>query len=333
MSASRRPLAVGLAAAALALAALAASGFAASPAVETMAVVFVSIVVEALPFVLIGAAVSAAVAAFVSERLFADLARLPRALQVPGAALAGACFPVCECGSVPVARRLLLRGGDRAAAITFMLAAPVLNPIVLGATWVAYSGRGIALEMTASRAALGLAIAVAVGLAVAKLGGSLLRSPAAAEDHASEQPEPEMLACEPAAGGRAGAFAGHLVSDFLFMGRFLVAGAAVAAMVQTLLPQSVLAGIGGAPVLAVLVMAGLAIALSLCSAADSFVAVSFTAFPVSAQLGFLVVGPVIDAKLAVLYGATFRARFTLILVAVTLPLAVAGSLILGAWVG
>jgi len=330
-------LTTALAAIAALLAALAAAGAAAGPAFETMGVIFVSIVVEALPFVLIGAVVSAAVATFVSDRVFGDLARLPRALQVPGAAAAGACFPVCECGSVPVARRLLLRGGDRAAAITFMLAAPVLNPIVLGATWIAYSSRGQALEMTASRAALGLAVAVAVGLVVARFSrGGLLRGSEDAGAAGPVEPDPAAEACDHAlgaGGARGGAFVTHLVGDFLFMGRFLVLGAGVAAAIQTLLPQTLLAGIGGAPVVAVLTMVGLAMALSLCSAADSFVAVSFTAFPVSAQLGFLVVGPVIDAKLAFLYGATFRARFMVVLVAVALPVAVGGSLLLGGMIG
>jgi uncharacterized membrane protein YraQ (UPF0718 family) len=114
------------------------------------------------------------------------------------------------------------------------------------------------------------------------------------------------------------------------MGRFLVLGAAVSALIQTLLPQSLLAGIGGAELVAVLTMLLLAFALSLCSEADAFVAVSFTAFPLSAQLGFLVMGPAFDAKLAVLYGATFKRRFTVLLLATGVPLTVAGALLFGA---
>src|SRR5215216_8151392 len=116
------------------------AGFADVPAVTTVGVIFTSIVIEALPFILLGALVSAMIAVFVPDSVFARLARLPRALQVPGAAVAGVAFPVCECGSLPVARRLLVRGLDPAAALAFMLAAPILNPIVLASTWVAYQG-------------------------------------------------------------------------------------------------------------------------------------------------------------------------------------------------
>ncbi|HEU0024314.1 MAG TPA: permease [Thermoleophilaceae bacterium] len=292
-----------------------------SEAVGTVGVIFTSIVVEALPFILIGALVSGAIATYVSDGAFARLARLPRGLQVPGAALAGVGFPVCECGSVPVAKRLLGRGIDPAAGVAFMLAAPIVNPIVLWSTWVAYGARHSALEMTLARAGLGLAVAVVVGLVVARFASRDLLRPSAptAHDHLPRAP-----------GARLPTLMGHVTSDFMFMGKFLVLGAGVAALVQTALPQSVLSGIGGAEVVAILTMVLLAFALSLCSEADAFVAVSFTAFPLSAQLAFLVMGPAFDAKLAVLYGATFRRRFTLLLVVTALPITLVGSLVFGA---
>jgi uncharacterized protein len=311
-----------------------------SAMVGTLGVVFTSIVVEALPFILIGAIVSAAIATFVSDASFARLAQLPRALQVPGAAVAGISFPVCECGSVPVAKRLLTRGLDPAAGIAFMLAAPILNPIVLASTWVAYGARGRALEMTAWRAGLGLVVAISVGLVVERvMRRDVLRVPDR-DQLACDEPRLDAATLAHAGhdhgtggvpgGERTGIFVEHMTGDFLFMGRFLVLGAAVSALLQTLLPQSLLSGIGGAEVVAILTMIVLAFALSLCSEADAFVAVSFTAFPLSAQLAFLVMGPSLDAKLAVLYGATFRRRFTLLLVATALPLTVVGALLFGA---
>jgi uncharacterized membrane protein YraQ (UPF0718 family) len=203
-----------------------------------------------------------------------------------------------------------------------MLAAPILNPIVLASTWVAYGAAGKAVEMTLARAGLGLVLAIAVGLAVGRfLGTDVLRASAA---------EPVLGHEHAHSGGRWGAFAEHLAGDFLFMGRFLVLGAAISAAIQTLLPQDILTGIGGAPVVAALTMIGLAFALSLCSEADAFVAVSFTAFPLSAQLAFLVMGPAFDAKLAVLYGATFRRAFIPVLLVTAVPLSIAGSLLIGA---
>jgi uncharacterized protein len=271
-----------------------------------------------VPFILLGAAVSAVLAVWVPDRAFARLGRLPRGLQVPGAALAGVAFPVCECGSIPVGRRLIARGLHPSAGVAFMLAAPILNPIVLASTWVAYQGRGKALEMTAGRAALGLLIAVAVALIIgSRTPGQLLRQ------------RPGERAGHEHTGEGGAAFVEHLTGDLLFMGRFLVLGAAVSAAVQTFVPQQILSNLGGAPVLGTLAMMGMAVALSLCSEADAFVAVSFTAFPLGPQLAFLVLGPVLDAKLAVLYGATFSREFLPKLIAVAVPVALVGSLLFG----
>ncbi len=306
----------------LALVAIHAANLGNSSAMGTIGVVFTSIVVEALPFILVGAVVSAAIATFVPDSAFARLAELPRSLQVPGAALAGIALPVCECGSVPVGKRLLARGIEPAAGVAFMLAAPILNPVVLISTWVAYQPRGLGLEMTVARSSMGLVLAVVVGLAVARfLPGDLVRADARQEPHDAGSHDH---------GSRGGAFAGHVAGDFVFMGRFLVLGAAISAVIQTVLPESILSGIGGAEVVAILTMILLAFALSLCSEADAFVAVSFTAFPLSAQLAFLTMGPALDAKLAVLYGATFRRGFIPILLAAGLPLTVGGSLLFGA---
>jgi uncharacterized membrane protein YraQ (UPF0718 family) len=290
------------------------AGLAEIPAVTTLGVIFTSIVIEALPFILLGAIVSAAIAVFVPDRAFVRLAGLPRALQLPGAAVAGIGFPVCECGSVPVARRLLTRGLDPAAGIAFMLAAPILNPIVLASTWVAYEGRGRALEMTAARAGFGLLAAMIVGLVVARrMGDDVLRPHAEAPEHEHDA-----------------GFSQHLAGDFFFMAKYLVLGAAASAVLQTVLPQSFVSGIGGMPVLAALTMVGIAFALSLCSEADAFVAVSFTAFPLGPQLAFLVAGPMLDTKLSALYGATFKRSFLPLLALVVVPVAVAGSLLLEA---
>jgi uncharacterized membrane protein YraQ (UPF0718 family) len=222
-------------------------------------------------------------------------------------------MPVCECGSVPVARRLMLRGVHPSAGIAFMLAAPILNPIVLASTWVAYGAAGKALEMTAARALLGLTVALAAGWSIGRHGESLLRGAAGEEPHAHDERSP-------------GAFVEHLTADFLFMGRFLVLGAAVAALLQTAVPQDWLASVADRAVIGALALMAMAVALSLCSEADAFVAVSFTAFPLGSQLAFLVLGPVVDAKLAVLYGATFRRRFALRVLAVAVPIALVGAL-------
>jgi uncharacterized membrane protein YraQ (UPF0718 family) len=282
------------------------------PAFETFVLVLVSIVVEALPFVLLGALVAAALGTFVPERVFAWLGRLPLPLQVPAVTLASCALPVCECGSVPVARRLIQRGVHPAAGVGFMLAAPILNPLVLLSTWLAYGGRAHGAEMVAARAGLGIVTAIVVGFAVG--GAGRVRVDAATE----HEHEPALST-----------FAGHAVRDFAFMGRFVVIGAVLAAVMQTFAPTSLLTGAASTVIVSELALMAIAFVLSLCSEADAFVAAALLPFPLPAQLSFLVFGPMLDAKLAVLYGVTFRRSFVPRLLAAAVPTILVGSLLIG----
>lgn len=283
--------------------------------IETFALIFTSIVVEALPFVMLGALVSAGIEVYVSDAVFMKIAKLPLPLQVPGAAFGGMAFPVCECGSVPVARRLISKGVHPAAGLAFMLASPILNPIVLWSTYVAYRGRGVHWEMVAGRAGLGLLLAIVAGWAIGtETAGQLLRHQDASAGHDHSH------------GSKRRSFVEHLAGDFMFMGRFVVIGGALAALLQTAIPQNVISGVATTPLVGSLALMGLAYVLSLCSEADAFVAVSFTQFPLGSQLAFLVFGPVVDAKLSFLYGATFRRNFVLRLIFVATPVVLAGSL-------
>lgn len=295
-------------------AALRAAGTLSSATLDTFSVIFLAIVVEALPFILLGAIVSAAIEVFVPAKAFERIGRLPAALQIPGAALGGFAFPVCECGSVPVARRLISRGVHPAAGITFMLASPVLNPIVLLTTYVAYSPRGLGWEMVGGRAALGLVVAVIAGWSLGTEGAEKLLRPRPGDESHGEH------------GTGMAAFTEHLARDLFLMGSFIVLGAGIAAAMQTVIPQSVVAGVATTPIVGSLALMAVAAVMSLCSEADAFVAVSFVPFPLGSQLAFLVFGPIFDSKLALLYGATFRGRFVLRLVAVAVPVTLAGAL-------
>ena len=283
-------------------------------AAQSFLLVFSSLLIEAVPFVLLGAVVSAGIEVFVPSRVFERLTALPRPLQLPAAALTGFAFPVCECGSVPVARRLAAKGLSPAAAVTFMLAAPILNPVVLASTFVAYRGRDSLWAMVLGRAGLGLLAAVALGWVVANKTKTELLRPRE-DDHDDDH-----------GGSRAAAFFGHLAGDFTFMGRYLVIGATVAAALQTFVPQSVIGSVAGTPLVDLLAMMALAFVLSLCSESDAFVAASFVQFGVGAQLAFLVFGPMVDTKLGFLYSATFTRGFFRTVVIVVAAVTLAGTL-------
>lgn len=270
------------------------------PWLRNFVIVFGSLLVEAMPFILLGAAVSAAIEVLVPSSAFARIALLPRALQLPAAAAAGVAFPVCECGSVPVARRLAAKGLAPSAAITFMLAAPVVNPVVVASTFIAYRGRDTMWLMVLGRLALGFLVAMTVGWVMGRLRSGELLRPRSVEPEALEAGDDET---------RWHRFFGHLAGDAVFMARFLIVGAALAAAIQTFVPRSVVDSVAGLPVLSLLAMMALAFVMSLCSESDAFVAASFTAFGPSAQLAFLVFGPMVDLKLAALYLGTYRQGF------------------------
>lgn len=290
--------------------------------VRTFFVIFGSILIQALPFVMLGAFAAALVEVFVPIGVFEKLGVLPRPLQLPAAALAGLAFPICECGSVPVARRLMQRGLMPSAAVTFMLAAPVLNPVVIASTFVAFRGRSTLWTMVGGRFLLGMMVAIAVGWVVGNRSKDQLLKPNPEEEH-----EHLLELGRPEARWRR--FFVHLGNDFLFMGRYLLLGATIAAAIQTFLPTSVLTGVAARPVISVLTMMALAAALSLCSESDAFVAASFVQFGPAAQLGFLVFGPMVDLKLVALYAGTFRRGFARTVVLVSAVATFVGAL----WVG
>ncbi|MGH2664094.1 MAG: permease [Actinomycetota bacterium] len=183
---------------------------------------------------------------------------------------------MCECGSVPVARRLVLKGLSPVAPVTFMLAAPVLNPIVLVTTAIAFRGRGLLWPMVGGRAVLSFAVAVAVGWVLGARGrDELLRARAedrcadgtCGHDHGSEVSGPEP---------RWSSFFGHLTGDFTMMAKYLVIGAAAAATLQTFIPSSFFDPVANTPVSMLALV--LAAALSLCSQSDAFVAASLVQF-------------------------------------------------------
>jgi len=290
--------------------------------VRTFFVIFGALLIQALPFVMLGATAAALVEVFVPIGTLEKLGGLPRPLQLPAAALAGVAFPICECGSVPVARRLMQRGLMPSAAVTFMLAAPVLNPIVIASTYVAFRGRTTLWTIVAGRFLLGMLVAIAVGWVIGNRSkDELLKpNPEEAHEHLLELGRPEA---------RWRRFFVHLGNDFLFMGRYLLLGATIAAAIQTFLPTSWLTSLAQRQVLSVLALMALAAALSLCSESDAFVAASFVQFGPAAQLGFLVFGPMVDLKLVALYAGTFRRGFARTVVVVAGLATLVGAL----WVG
>jgi uncharacterized membrane protein YraQ (UPF0718 family) len=284
------------------------------PAVAHWATLFVAVFVQALPFLVLGVAISAAIAAFVPPGAIVRV--LPRrpTLAVPIAAAAGAALPGCECGSVPIAGRLVARGAPAAAALAFLLSAPAINPVVLVATAVAFPGRP---AIVAARFLASLLTATAVGLVWARTGRDALL------DRARRRPVHE--------GRPLAVLAATAQHDLLNAGGFLIIGAATAATLQTVVPRAVLDAVADAGPLAYLALAFLAVAMALCSEADAFVAASLTQFSLGARLTFLVVGPMVDVKLIALQAGTFGRAFAIRFAPLTFVVAVLSSAFVAWW--
>jgi uncharacterized membrane protein YraQ (UPF0718 family) len=288
-------------------------GVTGSARVQTWLTVFVSIVIQASPFVVLGTVVSAAIAVLVPPSFFARV--LPRrgVLAVPVAGVAGVVLPGCECGSVPVAGALMRRGVSPAAALAFLLAAPAINPVVLVATSVAFPGRPM---MVVARLVASLITAIAMGWLWLRLGRTeWLRPPA--------RPDLDGL-------GRGAALLAAAREDMTQAGGFLVIGAATAATLNVMVPPGWLQAVAGHPVWSVLALALLAVALSICSEADAFVAASLTQFSLTARLAFLVVGPMVDVKLFALQAGAFGRGFAVRFAPATFVVAVGVSVTVGA---
>ncbi len=267
------------------------------------ATVFLGIFIEALPYLLLGTLISGFVEVFLDRAVMARfISHRPVQAAITGA-LMGLIFPVCECGVIPLTRRLFYKGLPLPAGIAFLLAAPVLNAIVILSTAAAF-GWG---PMLAWRVGLSLLFAVIVGLIFSveqDMSAVLLMKAIPMHEHKleyhetsvpfSEKIQQALLIC---------------ADEFFEMGRYLIMGDLLAATLQTFIPQTALLAIGNGPILSVLVMLALAILLSICSTVDAFVALSFVGtFSFGSILSFLVFGPMVDIKSTIMYLQVFRRK-------------------------
>lgn len=321
---------------------------------------FLSLLVEAMPFLLLGVLFSGLLLLFIDEQQL--IARLPKnpLLGALFGSFAGFLFPVCECGNVPVARRLLMQGAPAPVAVGFLLAAPTINPIVIWATWTAFRDQP---EIVVLRVVFSLAIATIIGWvfsAQADLRPLLQPAIAASWKPTAQKsrrkptvpPEvetPELL--------RSGTFLlsqpgqplrmdttvlqatlvataptkplpyrlrlllDNTVQELRELGAVLVLGSAIAAGIQVAIPREAVLSLGAGPVSSILTMMLLAGLVSICSTVDSFFALSFAStFTSGSLLAFLVFGPMIDLKGIGLLLSIFKPRAVMYLFALAAQL-------------
>jgi uncharacterized membrane protein YraQ (UPF0718 family) len=259
-------------------------------------VAFLSILLEGIPFILIGSLVSGLIDAFLPARVMDRLLPKRGLPAILASGLLGIIFPVCECAIVPVIRRLVQKGLPLGCAMTYMLAAPIVNPIVALSTYSAFQGRDPGM-MTSARVILGYAIAVVAGIVLSKFGASRLLQPRVLAGISSTDSSDTQGTHAPSGDGIVRALR-TAQQDFMDTVLYFVIGVGIAS-IQNIAANHWLA----APVLMIA-----AFILSLCSTTDAFIIAADSLFAASAKLAFLVFGPMFDMKLIFLYSTVLKPK-------------------------
>jgi uncharacterized membrane protein YraQ (UPF0718 family) len=284
--------------------------------------IFLSIVIEAIPFILLGVFVSSLIQIFVSEETIKKYIPKNAIVAVLPAALLGAIFPVCECAIVPVVRRLIKKGMPLHVAFVFLACAPILNPVVAASTYFAFKSN---TSILIGRMGLAFVLSMAIGLVLYIFFKNSNQLKVTSEELVGKQQTSttQMLNVN-----RWKATLYHASDEFFDMGKYLIIGALIASLFQTFLDRNVLLSMGSNEFTSPLVMMGFAFILSLCSEADAFVAASFgSTFTPGALLAFLVYGPMLDLKNTVMLFAYFRLKFVIGFILVTTAVVYIGVII------
>ncbi|MEH7387749.1 permease [Bacillus sp. JJ1521] len=264
--------------------------------------IFLSILIEALPFVLVGVLIAGLIQIVVTEEHIRKCIPKNKVLAVIMSCIIGSLFPGCECGIVPIVRRLISKGVPIYAAMGFMLTGPLINPIVIASTYMAF---GNDFKIAILRMVLGFFIALVIAFLVSIfVKGTQFKNEniATSNDESRNQSLSHKL----------WAVLTHSIDEFFDMGKYLIVGALLAASVQTFMPARALLETGSGVISSLLVMMGLTYILSLCSEADAFIGASFShLFPTHSILGFLIFGPMLDLKNTFIMMSVFRFKFVM----------------------
>jgi uncharacterized membrane protein YraQ (UPF0718 family) len=273
---------------------------------------FLSIFYEAMPFIVLGAVISGFLEELVPQRFITNLIPRNHTLAIALSALLGLVFPMCECGIVPVMRRLLRKGLPLSCCVAYMLCGPIINVVVISSTWVAFNKHQWGYWILGLRVGLGWLVAVGTALVVQtqyrKYGNNLLTLMAQPKT-ADPADDAEAVTERKPWLQRFGNITETALHDFVDITLFLILGALLAAGTGLLVSKDQMEELSkNYPILAILAMMALAILLCLCSEADAFVAASFTTLAPAAKVAFLVLGPMLDLKLFMMFTRVYRFR-------------------------
>ena len=278
---------------------------------------FLGILFEGAPYIVLGTIISGFIDAYLPSNAIDRFLPKNRIAAIFMSGLLGAVFPVCECAIVPVIRRLVQKGLPVSCAITYMLSAPIVNPIVAISTFSAFSGND-ALFMTMSRIGIAYFVTVFFGIVIDrfstrsilkdKLLNKITKSPnlasstnAGKTNVSDAKPDKLLIALRSSS------------RDFLDVGMYFIIGVMITALYRTQIDQGIVDQFGQSDLVGIPSMMILAFVLSLCSTSDAFIAAQMLSFSSAAKLAFLIFGPMMDVKLVFMYGAVFKPKFVILM--------------------
>jgi len=275
--------------------------------IANVATLALSVILQALPFILLGVFASSLIRYLVREDWIAKLTPKNAVAGVLVGSLLGLFIPVCDCGVLPVARGLFRKGVSMHTALAYLLTAPVINPVVILATAMAF-------QWNWQLVGLRVVSTFLVGATIALLAGSMFdhRAFSDREWHRHEHESPKVSLHQ---------LLIHAGDEFFDVGGYLIVSAFLAAAIQIWVPKGILVQATSNPFMATGAMMLLAIAMSLCSDADAFVArVLANQFPIGSVMAFLVIGQIIDLRNIILFAKNFKLSLFLFLMVTSLCL-------------
>lgn len=289
-----------------------------------MNTIFISIIIEALPFIVLGVFISAVIQMFVTEEMIAKVMPKNRFLSIAFGTGMGALFPACECGIVPITERLVRKNVPLSAAIAFMLTGPIINPVVIFSTFVAF---GDSWEMALLRCGLAIFTAVLTAIAISYFfSENQLREFVEAKLHHHHGREVQHA---PSFLQKITGTIDHAIDEFFSVGKFLVFGGLISAAMQTFFRTSTLLSLGQTKMAAILIMMLLAFIMSICSEADAFIASSFNGmFGTPAILAFLVFGAMVDIKNLLMMMHSFKRKFVFSMIGLIIVFVFTGAFLI-----
>ena len=272
--------------------------------IKDVSIIFISIFFESLPFLILGSLISAIIETFISNDTIAKLIPKNKILGSLVGVFLGFFIPACDCAVIPVSKRLVKKKVPLNVSISFMMASPIINPVVLLSTYYAFYKSNPKIFYL--RLVLGIGVSLIIGIIVGFIfkDKEIVLENHACHNHHHHNKDNKFLK-----------IMNHTLEDLFDVLKFLMIGAFIASLFQALLPKSLFLLFNKNEILSILVLMLFAYLVSLCSTSDSFVGKTLlSTFSESSIIAYLLLGPMIDIKNTIVLMGNYNKKFVITLV-------------------